>query len=291
MIGSVAHYLRMIKFSHTIFALPFALAASITVHFRYTPLTASQAVLIVISFTAMRSFAMAFNRLADHGVDAKNARTATRELPAGRLSRRAVWIFAVLSLAVLGVAAWLLNPLAAYCALPAALIVASYSFAKRFTWLCHFWLGGAIGLAPMAVYVALLGRIESEAALMSATLALYIAGFDILYALQDLDFDRDEGLHSMPARFGAATAMWIARGAHTLALGLAVMLLLALGVNLTGWVLCAVLAGLLFSEHLLIGSVENPHYEKIPVAFFNVNSAFSITYLLALWLGQLRLVP
>ena len=151
------HFLRMIKFSHTVFALPFALAAVATVHLRHTPLTPGKGLLIVIAFTAMRSFAMAFNRLADHQVDAKNARTAVRELPAGKLSRRAVWAFAVLSLGLLVWVAWRLDPLAAYCALPTAIIVASYSFAKRFTWLCHYWLGAAIGLAPMAVFVALLG--------------------------------------------------------------------------------------------------------------------------------------
>lgn len=291
MINSIAHFLRMIKFSHTLFALPFALAAVITVHLRYSPLTLWKGFLIVISFTAMRSFAMAFNRLADHEIDAKNARTAVRELPAGRLSRRAVWVFAGLSLFILVVAAWYLNPLAAYCALPTAVIVASYSLAKRFTWLCHLWLGSAIGLAPMAVYVALLGRIETEALLMSATLAFYIAGFDMLYALQDLEFDRGHGLYSIPVRFGAAGAMWMARATHTLALGIAAALFGVIGVNLVGWGFLAILAGLLFTEHYLVGPVKNPRYEKIPVAFFNVNSAFSIIFLLALSLGQLRLVP
>lgn len=285
------HFLRMIKFSHTVFALPFALAAVITIHLRYLPLTAWKGLLIIVSFTAMRSFAMAFNRLADHEVDAKNERTAVRELPAGKLSRRAVWAFAALSLVILVVCAWHLSPLAAYCALPAALIVASYSFAKRFTWLCHFWLGFAIGLAPMAVYVALLGRIEIEALLMSLTLAFYIAGFDILYALQDLGFDRKEGLYSIPVRFGAGGAMWIARGSHALALGLAAILFRLLAINLYGWGLFAVLAGLLLTEHFLVGPVKNPRYEKIPVAFFNVNSAFSIIFLLALGLGLLRLAP
>ena len=168
-------FLRMIRFSHTVFALPFALAATIVVAARYreqVSVTPEKVFLIVLAFTGMRSFAMAVNRLTDRHIDALNARTAGREIPAGLLSVHAVQFFAVLSLLATIIAAYFLNPIAGYLALPAAIIVAGYSLAKRFTWLCHFWLGAAIGLAPPAVYVALLQQISPEALLMQAVLML-----------------------------------------------------------------------------------------------------------------------
>lgn len=285
MLTQVMLYARMIKFSHTIFALPFALAAVLTIHGRYRGLSLLKTLLIIASFTAMRSFAMAVNRLVDHEIDGHNSRTAMRELPSGMLSRTAVWVFALLSVAILGICAWFLNPLAGYLALPAALVVASYSYAKRFTWACHFWLGAAIGLAPLAVFVALLGGLRSEAVLMSLTLTFYIAGFDILYALQDIDFDRSHGLYSIPARFGAAAAMWTARSSHLVALVFSALLFLDMKIGPIGWGFLPVLAGLLVTEHYLVGSVKSPRYEKIPVAFFNINSAFSIIFLLAILAG------
>lgn len=275
-------FLRMIRFSHTVFALPFALAATLVVAARYreqVSVTAWKVLLIVLAFTGMRSFAMAVNRLADRHIDARNARTAGREIPAGLLSVRAVQFFAVLSLLTTIVTAYLLSPVAGYLALPAAIIVAGYSLAKRFTWLCHFWLGAAIGLAPPAVYVALLQQITPEALLMQAVLMFYIGGFDILYAMQDIEFDRREKLHSIPARFGAAAAMWIARISHSCAAIAAAYLIWYLNFNPLVWCCYAILVGLFVAEHWLVGSVKNPRWEKIPVAFFNVNSAFSLVFL------------
>lgn len=278
----VIRYLRMIKFSHTLFALPFALAAVLIVYARYrhlVALTPLKLALIVVAFTGMRSFAMAVNRLADRKIDAENPRTATREIPAGTLSVSAVRFFALLSLAVLCASAYFLTPVAGYLALPAAAIVATYSFAKRFTWLCHFWLGAAIGLAPAAVYVALLQHIYPEALVMGAILCFYIGGFDILYALQDIEFDRAKGLKSIPARFGVHGAMWISRIAHVFALVAVGYLIHSLRLSFVSWLFFAVLAGLFAAEHYLVGSPENPRYEKIPVAFFHVNTAFSGVFL------------
>lgn len=281
-------FLRMIRFSHTVFALPFALAATIVVAARYreqVSVTPEKVFLIVLAFTGMRSFAMAVNRLADRHIDALNARTAGREIPAGLLSVHAVQFFAVLSLLATIIAAYFLNPIAGYLALPAAIIVAGYSLAKRFTWLCHFWLGAAIGLAPPAVYVALLQQISPEALLMQAVLMFYIGGFDILYAMQDIDFDRREKLHSIPARFGAAGAMWIARVSHTCAAIAAAYLIWYLKFHPLVWGFYTVLVGLFIAEHWLVGSVKNPRWEKIPVAFFNVNSAFSLVFLATIAAG------
>jgi 4-hydroxybenzoate polyprenyltransferase len=281
----------MIRFSHTVFALPFALAALAVIAARYSKLvvlTWQKGLLVVVAFTAMRSFAMAVNRYADRKIDAENPRTAQREIPAGILSPRAVLVFAFISLVVLLVCAWALSPLAGYLALPAAVLVATYSIAKRFTALCHFWLGLAIGMAPSAVYIALLQQVYPEALLMSGALAFYIAGFDILYALQDREFDRRAGLYSIPARYGETAALWISRLSHLLSLVLVYLVLQQLGLNLAGLGGLCVLAGLLGAEHGLVGTVGNIRYEKIPIAFFNVNSVFSISFLFvicaALWL-------
>lgn len=281
----------MIRFSHTVFALPFALAALAVIGARYSKLvvlTWQKGLLVVVAFTAMRSFAMAVNRYADRKIDALNPRTAQREIPAGILSPRTVLIFAFVSLVTLTVCAWLLSPLAAYLALPAALLVATYSMAKRFTVLCHFWLGVAIGLAPSAVYIALLQQIFPEALLMSGALAFYIAGFDILYALQDREFDLKAGLYSIPARYGEKAALWISRLSHLTALLLVYLLLQQLGVTAASFAGLCVLAGLLGAEHWLVGTAGKVRYEKIPIAFFNVDSIFSVSFFFvvcaALWL-------
>jgi len=283
--NSFATYLRMIKFSHTIFALPFALAAIAILarkNAANVDLSVFRIALIVVAFTAMRSFAMAFNRLVDATIDAKNPRTAIREIPSGALPASAVAMFAIVSLVCLLVSAWLLSPLAAYLALPAAAIVSIYSYTKRFTWACHFWLGASIGQAPIAVYLALTGSVPTEAILMGLTLMFYIAGFDILYSLQDMEFDKEAGLYSVPARFGVFGGMTIARLSHVIMAAVLARLLAHLEAGLLSWLGYAVILSLLLLEHALIGSAKNPRYEKIPAAFFNVNSAVSLCYLATL---------
>jgi 4-hydroxybenzoate polyprenyltransferase len=288
MFTQIAHFLRMIRFSHTLFALPFAVAQLAVIAVRYTndvAVTWQNAILIVVAFTAMRSFAMAANRLIDREIDARNPRTAGREIPAGKLSAAAVWAFGAVSLVVLLISAWLLAPVAAWLAVPAAAIVATYSYAKRFTWLCHLWLGFAIGMAPIAVSIALLQKVTPESWLMALTLCSYIAGFDILYALQDLEFDAQEKLYSIPARFGARRAALISRALHVTALAFCAVLIAMLALSHWAWGLYVVLVFLLFYEHYLVGSVKNIRFEKIPVAFFNVNSIFSIIYAATITIG------
>ncbi|MCX7631860.1 MAG: putative 4-hydroxybenzoate polyprenyltransferase [Turneriella sp.] len=281
---SIAHFLRLIRFSHTLFALPFALSALAIVAVRYrdqVEINWQKAVLIVVAFTAMRSFAMAFNRYADRHWDALNPRTQNREIPAGVLSPRTVLLFAAISLAVLVVAAWLLSPLAGMLALPVAIFLAGYSYAKRFTAICHFWLGAAIGLAPLAVSVALLEQIIPESWLLALSLAFYIAGFDILYALQDAEFDRKHGLHSLPARAGIGAALWISRASHFLSLIFIGLLFYSLGAGARGTIAIAFLAVVLVLEHGLVGSAKSIRYDRIPLAFFHANSLFSLLFLAA----------
>ncbi|MBV6492815.1 MAG: 4-hydroxybenzoate solanesyltransferase [Turneriella sp.] len=280
--------MRMIKFSHTLFALPFALAAVVVIYTRYPNLVSlpyTKILWILAAFTGMRSFAMAVNRIADRAIDAKNPRTQNREIPVGALSVKAVAVFAFISLGVLCISAYMLSPLAAYLALPAAIAVAFYSYTKRFTWLCHFWLGFAIGMAPLAVYIALIADIRIEAILMGASLAFYIAGFDILYALQDIAFDKENGVYSIPARFGIHGAMWISRVSHSISLFFIGLLIYFLHLNFFAWIFFILLTGLFVTEHLLVGSAKNPLFHKIPVAFFHVNSAFSFVFLSTIAVG------
>lgn len=287
-ISILVDFLHMVRFSHTLFALPFALSAVAIIAVRYNAdivLTWQNVLLIVVAFTGMRSFAMAFNRFTDHKLDALNPRTQSREIPAGKLSVATVLLFAFVSLLVMVVAAFFLSPLAGYLSLPAALIVLGYSYSKRFTWLCHFWLGLAIGLAPTAVYIALLQTVHAEALFLSAALCFYIAGFDILYALQDHAFDKKHDLYSVPVRFGVIGALWISRLSHILSLAFVAAVFLVLQMPWAVWPGFSVLALLLAYEHYLVGSSENVRYEKIPVAFFNVNSVFSLAFLAVICLG------
>jgi len=281
----------MIKFSHSIFALPFAgiafvqaLPASHLIESgRLLPGFWRLLVLIVVCMIALRSAAMGFNRLADREFDARNPRTSMREIPAGKLSVSSVRAFVVVSLLVFLVAAYLISPLCGLLAPIAAGFVLAYSYTKRFTWLCHFFLGAAIGLSPTATSIAMTGAPSLTSLLWSGGLALYIAGFDILYACQDAQFDRDTGLKSMPARFGITTALWTARSVHIGAIGL---FCAAAIYSQVGFVFFAflVVVGLLFLvEHIL---VRPGTLERIPIAFFNVNASISSVLFLGLLIDQ-----
>ncbi len=283
MLKLLGRFASLIRLSHTVFALPFALSALVLI-WRDAPekVSVRELALVTLAFTFFRSFAMAFNRLVDADIDARNPRTAVREIPTGRLSRFQVLVFAVLSLAGGFTAAWLLNPLAFYLGFPAVVLLAGYSYAKRFTYLCHIWLGLAIGMAPPAVYVALIGTVPPEALLLFLTLASYIAGFDILYALQDIEFDKANGLHSIPARFGVRGAQAIAAFLHLITTLLLFLLPQYANLDFVYLIGANIIVLLLFLEHRAIGILGEPRIEKIPAAFFNYNSAISIVLFIAI---------
>jgi len=275
----ISDYLNLIKFSHTVFALPFALVAVVFIYRDnlsvFEPL---DLLWIVLAFTGLRSFSMAFNRIVDAGFDAANPRTSKREIPAGILSKLNVWIFSFVALIVVWVSAWLLNPLALYLSFPAIALLSGYSYAKRFTWAVHLWLGLAIGLAPIGAYIALTSSLPLTAWLLYGILSTYIAGFDILYSLQDREFDKKTGLHSIPATLGINSAIWISKILH--AITVAGFWTLWKTAEM-GWVYGAgslVLTALVVAEHVSIGWGKHVKLNNVPAAFINYNSAISVLF-------------
>ncbi len=224
---------RMVKFSHTVFALPFALAAA-TLAAHGHGVSQAQITAIVLAMVGARSAAMGFNRIVDRRIDAANPRTAGRELPTGKVSLPAAVSLTVASAGLfLAAAAWL-GPLCLRLAPIVLVLVLGYSFTKRFTWLCHLFLGLAIGSAPAAAWIAVRGQLDAPALWLSAAVATWIAGFDVLYALADRDFDRTAGIHSIPVRFGVPAALLISALLH--AASVAALLAAGQAAGL-GWIL------------------------------------------------------
>ena len=267
-------YGRMIKFSHSVFALPFALAS---VALAADENTRWQDVAwIVVAMVGARSAAMGFNRLADHEIDARNPRTAGRELPRGVLRRGEVWAFVALSAAALVLAAAMLNPLCLLLSPVALAIVFGYSYTKRFTALSHLVLGLGLALAPVGAWLAIRGAFAPAPLVLGLAVLCWVAGFDTIYACQDVAFDRASGLFSLPARLGVARALAAARGFHLLAvvlLGLVYRLAPLHPVYLVG---VATVAALLVYEHSLVRAHD---LSRIDAAFFAVNGWISLGYL------------
>lgn len=267
---------RMIKFSHSIFALPFALASAALAADK--GLGPAQVLWILVAMLGARSAAMGFNRLADQALDAKNPRTAGRELPRGALSRMEVWLFVTASAAALVLAAGMLNPLCLALSPVALLIVFGYSYTKRFTSFSHVVLGLALAVAPAGAWIAIRGRLELVPIVLAAAVLLWVAGFDTIYSCQDVEFDRQEGLHSLPARLGIGRALMLARLFH---LGAVVLLasLYAL-TNLHPLYLGGVcgVGMLLVYEHSLVHADD---LSRVDAAFFTVNGWVSVGYFAA----------
>ena len=282
--------LELVRFSHTIFALPFALLSA-TLAWADEPFRWQDLVGILLCMVFARSAAMAFNRLADRHLDANNPRTAARHLPAGTLSVPTVAAFTLLTAGGFVASTFLFlyreppNPWPLYLCGPVLLFVLGYSLAKRFTSLAHFWLGVSLMLAPVAAWIAVKGMVDlTVPLLLGAAVAAWVSGFDILYACQDTDFDRAAGLHSVPARFGVPASLRIAAGCHAVMVGLLVALGFASphlgGVYFAG---LGLVGGLLVYEHRL---VRPDDLSRVNRAFFHVNGVISVG-LLAVVLVQL----
>jgi 4-hydroxybenzoate polyprenyltransferase len=264
---------RMVKFSHTVFALPFALAAA-TLAAHGHGVSAAQITAIVLAMVGARSAAMGFNRR----IDAANPRTAGRELPTGKVSLPAAVSLTVASAGLfLAAAAWL-GPLCLRLAPIVLVLVLGYSFTKRFTWLCHLFLGLAIGSAPAAAWIAVRGQLDAPALWLSGAVATWIAGFDVLYALADRDFDQKAGIHSIPVRFGVPAALLISALLH--AASVAALLAAGQAAGL-GWIYLvgmAVVIAMLVWEHAILRPSD---LSRLDVAFFNLNGYVSVIYFVA----------
>jgi len=272
MLEKIKTILEMIKFEHTIFALPFAFTGALLAA-RGLP-TGGQILWITVAMVGARSAAMGFNRWADRNIDAENPRTRERALPKGLVSPLQVLIFTAISSALLVYAAYRLNPLSFFLSPVALVAVFFYSYTKRFTYLSHAFLGFAISLAPIGAWIAVTGTLEIPALLLGVAVLFWLLGFDVLYALQDRDFDRKRGLHSIPQRFGVRRSLWISRVSHVITIA-ALFLLYAL--LLLGWYYLAgviIAFCLIIYEHTL---VRENDLSKLNMAFFNMNGYISVT--------------
>jgi 4-hydroxybenzoate polyprenyltransferase len=289
MLAKLTKLLCMIKFSHTVFAMPFAVLA--------TFLAADggkggfcgwgKLGLIVLCMVFARSVAMTFNRLADVKIDAANPRTAGREIVSGAICSKQAWLFLLACAAgfVLSTACFRIaygNPWPLYLSVPVLGFICSYSYTKRFTWLCHFWLGASLMLSPVSAWVAVCppeGQVVSAAALiLGGAVLFWTAGFDIIYACQDVEVDRRDRLYSVPARLGVSTALWISRTCHSFAVMLFLLLYVEVGLGVVYYGAVLVVALLLVVEHLIVRGGRMKH---ITMAFATINGIISILLALA----------
>jgi 4-hydroxybenzoate polyprenyltransferase len=282
MLKKIKIILEMIKFEHTIFALPFAFTGALLAA---GGIPAWRTVFwITVAMFGARSAAMGFNRWADRKIDAENPRTKTRALPLKLVTPGQVIVFTAVSSALLLLSARMLNPLSFYLSPVALAIVFFYSYTKRFTYLSHVFLGLGISLAPIGAWVAVTGKIEAPALVLGVAVLFWLLGFDVLYALQDMEFDRKTGLHSIPQRFGIRRSLWISRVSH--AVTMAALFWLSIELSL-GWLYLTgvfIALCLIVYEHTL---VKESDLSKLDLAFFNMNGYISVTVFLFTLLDKL----
>lgn len=274
-------FLDLIRFEHTIFALPFAYSGMILAAQGHP--TLKQFLWITVAMASARTAAMAFNRYADRKLDARNPRTARRPIQLGLISPALVLLYGLVSLGLLALAAFQLNPLVFKLWPGAFAMLALYSYTKRFTWTCHYFLGATDALAPMGAWAAVTASLTAPEDLpiwlLSAGVMVWIAGFDMLYALQDIEVDRKEGLRSIPARFGVRPSLWISRVSHGAAVAFFASAGFSAGLGFLFWIGMAAVCGLFVWQHRL---VKPDDISRIDVAFFNVNSYISLTLFAAI---------
>lgn len=266
-------FARLVKIEHSVYALPFAYAGAFLAA-GGAP-TWGQLVWITVAMVGARSAAMALNRLIDAGIDARNPRTAGRELPAGRLGRREVWVFTAVSVTLLVVAAFNLSPPCRYLwPIPLAAFVL-YPYTKRFTWSCHYFLGLTLGLAPAAAWVAVTGAVALEAWLLFFAVGLWVGGFDVLYAVFDLDVDRAQGLHSIPVSFGERGAVRAAAASHVVTIVLLAAVGYLMRLDWVYWAGLALVAATLAWPHV---DIARRGLREVGMGFMTVNGAVGLLY-------------
>lgn len=276
MLQKLRHLLELIRFSHTVFALPFALLSAVLAwHQPDSPFTWTQLLGILLCMVFARSAAMAFNRIADRRIDAGNPRTAKRHIPAGLLNLATVVGFTIVC-SIGFVASTLLflpNRWPVILSIPVLLFLLGYSFAKRFTMWCHYWLSAALMLSPIAAWIAIRGEIALTPALLSAVIFFWVGGFDILYACQDADFDREQKMHSIPSRLGVPLALRVALISHLLTIAALFALWHFAGLGMVFLIGITTATLLLLYEHWLVRPSD---LSRVNLAFFNVNAVISL---------------
>lgn len=273
MSGSFVETMRMIKIEHSIFALPYALASAFWAANGVPGWDVL--VLILVAMVSARSAAMAFNRWLDADIDAKNPRTAIRSIPAGRLSKGYALGFTIISSLVFLFSAWALNPLAFMLSPGMLFVLLGYSYTKRFTPLCHLWLGLALGLSPLGAWVAVTGAFSWVPVWLGLAVLVWTTGFDIIYACQDIEFDRQHKLHSIPSYLGVTKSLWVTRILHLVMIAIIIGLGIHLQLGIAYYVGVGLVIALLTYEHHLVwdGSLE-----KVDMAFFTMNGMVSILF-------------
>jgi len=274
--------LEMIKWEHSIFALPFALCGAMLAAGGFP--SVHQLLWIIVAMVAARSAAMAFNRWADAAIDAANPRTNARALPAGHLSPAFVVTFVVVSSAVFVLAASQLNRLTLLLSPVALAVMLLYSYTKRLTRWSHLVLGFALGIAPAAAWIAVRGTLDGRILLLTAAVTFWVGGFDVLYACQDYDFDRSAGLHSIPRYLGIRGALWVARGFHLVMVGFLIALLIVFGLGKFAAGGVAIVVLLLLYEHSLVKADD---LSKLNAAFFTMNGVISVLFFISVALDLL----
>ncbi|MFB3042490.1 MAG: UbiA-like polyprenyltransferase [Candidatus Poribacteria bacterium] len=263
--------LDMIKFEHTIFALPFAIMSAFVAS---DGLPAWDKIgWILVAMVGARSCAMAFNRLADAKIDKANPRTAIRAIPTGKIGKKEVWVFTLVSAALLVFAAYKLNRLAFALSPVALAVIMGYSYTKRFTSLSHLWLGISLSIAPIGAWIAIKGRFDWTPMLIGLAVLLWTAGFDIIYACQDLDFDRRHGLYSIPTQFGIRGALWLSAVLHVVTVAILIAIAPLTGFGLLYLVGVGIVSIILIYEHVI---VKPNDFSRVNLAFFTLNGMVSL---------------
>lgn len=276
--------LEMIKFEHTVFALPFAVMSAFIAADGFPPLP--KLGWILVAMVGARSCAMAFNRLADAEIDSKNPRTAMRAIPAGLITKSAVWIFTIVSAGLLVVAAWRLNPLAFALSPVALIVVMGYSYTKRFTAFSHFWLGLALSISPVGAWIAIHGSFALPPIILCLVVLLWTAGFDIIYACQDVNFDRKHGLRSIPAKIGIRWALWLSSTLHVIAVLLLLAIPFLVELGLFYYIGVGIVVLIFIYEHAIVKPTD---LSRVNLAFFTLNGMISLV-LMALSIADILLL-
>ncbi len=271
-IQKTADYLRLIKFSHSVFALPFAFTGALIAAEGIPSLL--QIFWITVAMAGGRTGAMGMNRIIDRKIDALNPRTKNRELPRGVIKTREAFFFTAVAFVLLVIAAYNLNPLCLKLSPLVLFVLFTYSYTKRFTWLSHVVLGTALSLAPLGAWIAVKGTFDIQILPLCFAVMFWVAGFDVLYGLQDIDFDKKHGLYSIPARFGIKASLWISRLFHVITIGLLLSLIPVFGLVMPYLFGVLIASVLLVYEHSLVKPTD---LSKLDMAFFNMNGYIGIT--------------